>query len=120
MSDTFALTYRELAERLGINPDSARMKASRRKWTKVPGNHPGDPVRVLVPVEFFETARAPHVREEHEPRTKAAEDTRVITALEDHIATLKADLDRERGRIAALEAELVRLKRPWWRRVLGK
>jgi hypothetical protein len=31
MSDTIALTYRELAARLGINPDSARMKASRRK-----------------------------------------------------------------------------------------
>jgi hypothetical protein len=30
--------------------------------------------------------------------TKAAEDARVIAALEDHVATLKADLERERGR----------------------
>jgi hypothetical protein len=59
MSDTIPLTYRELAERLGLSPDSARIKAKRRKWLTVPGNHPSDPVRVLVPVEFLDPERSP-------------------------------------------------------------
>jgi len=59
MSDTIPLTYRELAERLGLSPDSARIKAKRRKWQTIPGNHPSDPARVLVPVEFLNGERTP-------------------------------------------------------------
>src|SRR3954454_2253488 len=50
MSDTISLTYKELAERLGMSPDSARIKARRLKWPVIPGNHPGDPVHVRVPL----------------------------------------------------------------------
>jgi hypothetical protein len=59
MSDTVPLKYRELGERLGLSPDSARIKAKRRKWQIVPGNHPSEPVRVLVPVEFLSGERTP-------------------------------------------------------------
>lgn len=48
------LTYRDLAARLGVSPDAARMKAKRRakvgEWRIIPGNHPNDPVLVEVPL----------------------------------------------------------------------
>ena len=48
------LTYRDLAERLGISTDAARMKARRAvksgRWRIITGNHPNDPVRVELPV----------------------------------------------------------------------
>jgi hypothetical protein len=59
MTDSVPLTYKELAERLGISPDSARIKAKRRKWAVIPGNHPSEPVRVLVPVAVLEGERSP-------------------------------------------------------------
>lgn len=50
---TVSLTYRELADRLGISPDAARMKARRAvqkgRWRIIEGNHPNDPVRVELP-----------------------------------------------------------------------
>jgi hypothetical protein len=52
-SDTERLSYRELADRLSISPDAARMKAKRRikagLWRLIPGNHPSDRVMVEVP-----------------------------------------------------------------------
>ncbi len=52
-SDTERLSYRELAERLGISPDAARMKAKRKVkagvWRLIPGNHPSDRVTVEIP-----------------------------------------------------------------------
>lgn len=51
--ETVSLTYRELAERLAISTDAARMKARRAtksgRWRIIPGNHPSDPVRVELP-----------------------------------------------------------------------
>ncbi len=54
MSDQYErLSYRELADRLGISPDAARMKAQRSakngRWRIIPGNHPSDRVLVEVP-----------------------------------------------------------------------
>src|SRR3954447_5302194 len=46
------LTYPELGERLGITPDSARLKAKRKadrgEWTLLPPNKDGGQVRVRV------------------------------------------------------------------------
>jgi hypothetical protein len=53
MAEAVSLTYRELAHRLGITINSARIKARRRKWLVLPGNHPLDPARVEVPSEFL-------------------------------------------------------------------
>ena len=36
--ETIALTYRELAERLGIKPESARKTAQRRRWHRTTAN----------------------------------------------------------------------------------
>jgi hypothetical protein len=52
-SDIERLSYRELAERLSISPDAARMKAKRKVkaglWRLIPGNHPSDRVTVEIP-----------------------------------------------------------------------
>jgi type II secretory pathway component HofQ len=51
--DTEQYSYRELADRLGISPDAARMKAKRKVkaglWRIIPGNHPSDRVLVELP-----------------------------------------------------------------------
>ena len=47
--DTESLTYRELAERLGVKLESARKSVQRKRWRKITGND--GTVRILVPVE---------------------------------------------------------------------
>jgi len=71
MSDAEWLTYKQLAERLGIGIPGARHKAKRRKWRLEHGNHPGDPVRVLVPAEFLTADRSPDRSEIDPPLTGA-------------------------------------------------
>ena len=44
------LTYREIADRLGIGVDSARHRAKRKGYRQEKGNHPYDPIRYLVPL----------------------------------------------------------------------
>ena len=47
------LTYKELADRIGVSVDAARMKAKREakkgRWQIIAGNHPSDKVTVIVP-----------------------------------------------------------------------
>lgn len=54
-TDIERLTYRELADRLGIKPHAARMRVSRQaakgRWRIVPGNHPGAAVLVEIPAD---------------------------------------------------------------------
>jgi hypothetical protein len=46
------LTYKQLAERMGVSVDAARMKAKREakkgRWQIIAGNHPSDKVTVIV------------------------------------------------------------------------
>lgn len=62
--DIERLTYRELADRLGIKPHAARMRVSRQaakgRWRIVPGNHPG--AAVLVEIPASDLSRDMHVR----------------------------------------------------------
>jgi hypothetical protein len=50
----YQLTYRDLADRLGISPDAARMKANRKAkaglWRFLPDEAPGQERRVEIPV----------------------------------------------------------------------
>ena len=46
------LTYREIAERLGITRGAAKMLVSRRGWDRQPPNKRGGIIRVLVPDDF--------------------------------------------------------------------
>ncbi len=67
-SDIERLSYRELAERLSISPDAARMKAKRKikagLWRLIPGNHPSDRVTVEIPANDLgvQTVRGGTVR----------------------------------------------------------
>jgi hypothetical protein len=70
-SDTERFSYRELAERLGISPDAARMKAKRKikagMWRLIPGNHPSDRVTVEIPANDLgvQASRGSTVRPAH-------------------------------------------------------
>ena len=48
------LTYKELAKRLAVSTDAARMKAKREakkgRWQIIAGNHPSDKVTVVIPI----------------------------------------------------------------------
>ncbi len=71
-SDNEQLSYRELADRLGVSPDAARMKAKRKVnaglWRIIPGNHPSDRVLVEVPSNDL-SVRASRVGTVHLART---------------------------------------------------
>jgi chromosome segregation ATPase len=108
MAEQIWLTYRELADRLGISPDGARMKAKRRGWTATTDNE--GHIRVCVPAAFLER-KEPNVRNVVLSRTfaeRSAEQSSAIKVLEAGLETLKqqlarahTDLDRERDERAS-------------------
>lgn len=56
--DTCSLTYRELADRLGIKLDSARKTAQRKRWPRTTGND--GQVRVMVPADYLDRPKDSH------------------------------------------------------------
>jgi DNA repair exonuclease SbcCD ATPase subunit len=101
MSDATPLTYRELGERLGLSPDSARIKAKRRKWQTIPGNHPSDPVRVLVPVEFLNGERTPERKAGDRTPSEPPDNAGEINVLRQHVQTLRELFDQQKATHAA-------------------
>jgi chromosome segregation ATPase len=94
MTDGQWMTYTEAGVRLGINAEAVRRRADRGKWARMPGND--GRTRVLVP----EDARAPQA-----PPVRA-EASALASALEAHIVTLKADIERLTAELAGERAEL--------------
>lgn len=90
------LTYRGLAERLGVSVDAARMKAKRKvkagAWRIIPGNHPSDSVLVEVPLaelngpERDGGERPERKQGERQPRTSPPE--QVNASLERALASM--------------------------------
>ena len=139
------LTYRELGERLGIEPDSARARARRRGWRIVLDNH--GVARVHVPpselpdepparsaqadngedawsdmrgaISDLSEALTRALGEVREERARA--ETVQAREVEARIALARAEAERDGLRlvIARLETELERTRRPWWRRLAG-
>lgn len=135
--DKLKLTYRELADRLGISPDAARMKAKRAlksgRWHIIPGNHPSDPVRVELPaadaikperVAGERAARSPGERtgrtsDRTEPsgvvealqaaQTRITELTDQLTAEKDRHRETAVELATATTKADFLEAELARV-----------
>jgi outer membrane murein-binding lipoprotein Lpp len=123
-----SLTYAELAERLGVSVDGARMKVKRAGWPKVKGND--GTMRVTVEeAELTPTERSPNVRPPfaEQPNEQAVEQVRTLEA---HIATLKEQVaavqdqlgkaettaaqergraDAEREKVADLTAQLLKI-----------
>lgn len=130
-----SMTYAEIAERMGVSIDGARMKVKRAKWVKMKGND--GCVRVLVP-EHELTPPEPV------PQPLGEQAAEQIRTLEAHVLTLKEQVsglsaqiaqergrgDAERERVADLTAQLLKIttdmmalqtaqQRPWWRRLVG-
>lgn len=117
ISDTVLMTYKRLAEALGLgSADAARIKAKRRGWKVIPGNHPLDQVQVEVPVSALQAPGIAADRDRDRPRRNAAD--RAPDALEGwrqaldvrggEVARLAAMLDAERvdrGRLVDLVSE---------------
>ena len=107
------LGYRELADRLGISPDAARMKAKRAvktgRWRIIHGNHPSD--RVLVEMPISELNGPERVGGEQPERTRTrtqgrtADRTNTDAITEQMIAALQSAQARVNQLTDALTAE---------------
>lgn len=104
VEELIALSYRELAERLGISPDAARMKAKRAaksgRWRIIPGNHPSDRVMVELPAaelnspERVDGERGERVGRRTQGRTPDRTEADTITG--QMVAALQSAQDRVR------------------------
>jgi hypothetical protein len=109
--DTVSLTYQELAERLGIDVQSARRRALRSGWPKSPGND--GKARVNVPATALSAVGAtkatptPHVLST-EP-TAVAPVAATPQALS-HLLSQAAELPELRERLGRAEAEAAALR----------
>ena len=123
MADYVWLTYKELAERLGIGADSARHKARRRKWDIQSGNHPRDSARVKVPLSIFDADQSPLIplgslpteplraiptaggRDPHNDPHQPPKSPTPVISLADALAMVDAERARADKRIADTLAE---------------
>jgi hypothetical protein len=83
------LTYRELADRLGISLAAARSRVRRARqqgrWRVVPSNHPNSPAQVELPAtDFAQIASQPRSPRASEPQMSANEVSDTI-----YVATIK-------------------------------
>lgn len=105
---TLSLTYDDLAERLGITRNAARVLVQRRKWSRYTSQEDGK-ARVRVPEDELDrlgARRGGHDAEHelpHDVRPAGGE----IEALKAHVQTLREMLDLKD---AAHAAELERLR----------
>lgn len=95
-----SLTYDELADRLGITRNAARVLAQRRRWPRTQGND--GRARVRVPSDALDDAAA--ARAPHDQEQESTEHAGELAALRAHladrnaeIARLAIDLDRARA-----------------------
>lgn len=100
--DSESLTYRELAARLGVKPESARKTAQRKNWHRTTGND--GLARVIVPVEALERP------EEARRDNRGDGHAEAVRELETRIELLKEVAAAERRRADAAE-----LDRDAWR-----
>lgn len=113
--DTISLTYRELAERLGVKPESARKMVRRKRWQRGSGNDGA--VRIAVPVDVLPQSR------DDAPDSLRDSPSPYVRELETRIEGLRMLLQAESRRADAAEADRDRWHdlacRPWWRRLAG-
>ena len=134
------LTYVQLAERVGMTPEGARMLARRRHWQITKGNNG----KAVVVVEDDELVVRPAGRSGGRPDGQPADVTRLENELRGRIAELEATADQRAAELLAMtaraasaegEAKALRdaladlasrldraeaeLRRPWWRRLIG-
>lgn len=118
--DTELLTYRELADRLGVKLDSARRTARRKGWRREPGND--GTARVHVPIDALPSPKDnPQDTPQDSPTDRPRDD--LIPALEAQIEGLKELVSAERARADAAELDRDRwheqATRSFWKRLAG-
>ena len=89
--DYESLTYKELADRLGVKIESARKQVQRKRWHRVTGND--GTVRIQVPVEELIASD----KADDAPQEKLVPEI-LLKALEVHIESLKEIVESERRR----------------------
>lgn len=113
MDELIWLTYDELAERLGIERESARQQVKRKRWGRRPGND--GKVRIGVPEEVLATGPSPDTEggadpvqpPAQEPAHPPAHDPVVSEVLTRHIERLELALEAATNRIADRDAVAV-------------
>lgn len=102
---TLSMTYDELAERLGITRNAARVLVQRRKWARYTSQEDGK-ARVRVPEDELDRlgARRSGHEAEHEHPHDVRPGSGEVEALKDHVRTLREMLD-ERSATHAAEVE---------------
>lgn len=111
------LTYDELAERLGIERESARTLVKRKRWARRPGND--GKVRIGVPDDCLEGRDVPGDDPRNDPGHVPPTDPvqppaptpdhvpAVIEALTRHIERLEAQVEAAQSRVADRDAVAV-------------
>jgi hypothetical protein len=98
------LTYREAADRLGIDPAAVAARARRGRWPKRRRNEPPQAAEVLVPGELL--ARGPQLAPERDPAPPAALTLAELgAAVRQIVAPLQESLDRTDAERKALQVE---------------
>ena len=107
MSDNLEkLSYRELAERLGISPDAARMKAKRMvksgHWRIIPGNHPSERVFIELPAADLNAPRRVPPPQDTESRAERLPREEALNQVNEQSERLLDELAAARSRIDEL------------------
>ena len=102
--DTVMITYQELADRLGIDVQSARRRALRAKWPKVPGND--GQARVNVPATVLPAAGAATAATVAPPEPPPAAPVTATPEAMSHLLSQVAEMGELRERAAKAEAEI--------------
>lgn len=113
---TESLTYRELADRLGVKLESARKTVQRKRWQKVAAND--GTIRILVPVEYL-----PSSRDMSRDSLSDGPSALDVAILEERIQGLQSLVESERRRADAAEADRDAWRgmaeKPIWKRLFG-
>lgn len=116
---SISLTYRELADRMGVKIESARKTVQRKRWQRTTGND--GLVRVTVPIDALPS---PADSASDSPQDSHNDSHAIqITELETRIEGLRMLLQAETRRAETAEEDRDRWHqmavKPWWKRLAG-
>lgn len=119
--ETVILTYKELAKKLHIKPQSARKLTQRKKWVRSAGNDGA--ARVHVPLDALPVSsdkdgdilQDSHVDVSHPVHEMQIRIAVLETELKAATSTIN-DLKKDRD---AWKEQAQRLVQPWWKRLVG-
>jgi hypothetical protein len=108
--DVVMLTYKEAAQRLGVQPDSVRRRARNRKWHRVRGND--GVTRVAIPSDVIPPDNLPDFPGDEPDKKEIKKDIQIAVLerenqlLRETAEDLRSDRDAWRDQ--------AQVKRSWW------